>query len=111
MVDFNEISPRDLQRLLEMKGKRGADAISVLSKLYPVLNSVFNSEIGREILTQELNDFDNLLEKIVEEKASTNELAEFRVLRRRIRQYAEQVRTYLSHVDQIKKVLSEQQIS
>ncbi len=105
MVDFNEISPRDLQKLLESKGKRGADAISVLAKKYPYLNEIFNTEIGRNILSKDLNDFDALIEKIVDEKANPEELAEFRVIKRRILQLSETLRGYLTQVDQVKKAL------
>ena len=94
----------DIERYLQITGRRGSQILSALGKLNPSFNAIMGSEIGREIIKDDLDTVEMLFSKIYEETATPQELAEFRVLRDKILpKRMEKLRYYLEQVGQIKK--------
>jgi hypothetical protein len=68
------------------KKQRGTSVrvLEVLDKLTPNLQAHFNTDLGHQLMQEDMEDFVRLLNKIIEEEAKPSDLAEFRVIRRRL---------------------------
>jgi len=95
----------EIQRYLLQSRKRGVAILGILGKLAPFLNAVLNTEVGREILKDDILRADELLVKIYDEEATDKERAEFRYLKeKRLPLIADRLREYLQRVEEVKKV-------
>ena len=104
-MEFANVTLSEIQRYLELTGKKGSLVISILGRLTPQLNSILNNEMGREMLRDDINRLEELLMKIYKEEATEIERAEFRYLKdRRFPYLIEKLKVYINKVDEIKKV-------
>lgn len=87
-----------IERLLG-QGKRGARILSLMGRIEP-LPRAFNTEIGKAILTDILNDTDVLLVRIIEEEADEKELAEYRVYRRILTRWSTKINAYIKTLEE-----------
>ncbi len=81
---------------------RGKDLLSVLgrqSKLYQALET----DVGQEILHTALKRAEALLKKVVEEEASAQELAEYRVLKTILFEWALKIDEFYKNLNKISK--------
>lgn len=89
----------NIEAYIARVGMRKADnTLALLNKLKGFKDAM-ESDIGREILAYDIECHEKLLEKMYEEKATPQELAELRYLRKRITRIAEKYFAY----DKLKK--------
>ncbi len=96
----------EIDAYLKAAKKRGAETLSILGKLSRHFDLVFGTEVGREILKVDLDRMDELLMKIYTEKSTKQDLAEFRVLKRRVKKEVELIQQYLEKIGEVKKVVN-----
>ena len=98
------VNLEEIQRYLLQSRKRGVAIVSTLGKLAPFLNAVLNTEVGREILKDDILRAEELMMKVYREEATEKEKAEFRYLRDfRLPLIADRLKVYLEKVEEIKK--------
>ena len=90
----------ELEGYLKNHGKQASLTVSILGKLQPFMNAL-KTELGQEILKDDMIQHEILLTKIYNENATIQELAEFRYLKNRLRKIAERVNTYNEKVREI----------
>lgn len=104
-MDAPTLTLKEVERYLSLTGRRGASTLSLLGKLNPYFNSVINSEIGHQLLKDDIDRMEELLIKIWEEKEGDQEKAEFRYLRdKRFPEIIDKIKIYLEKIGEIKKV-------
>lgn len=97
-----EITNKVIESYLR-RAKRGEKTLSLLGKLYPFIHSILETEIGKELLQDDILRHDELFLKVYQEKATVQELAEFRFLRDiRLPKVIKRIGFYLELVKQIK---------
>ena len=103
-MPLGSLTPGDLERFAEKVGAvRAKRMFSVLGKNQQFANAMA-SPIGQEILNDALENAEMLLEKIVNEEVTKEELAEYRVLRRLLSVWQQKVSKYLKGLETIHKV-------
>lgn len=95
-------SEDQIERMLLQHGRRGSETLDNLGRLTPFIE-VFNTDIGKLLLKDDLEDFQRLLLLIIDEKETGNDRAEFRVIKRRIKKNAERIVAYRGELEKIKK--------
>lgn len=71
----------DIEAFLEKHGKAGQKILAGLGEIYPELSAVLSTEIGREIVKGDIHRLELLFPLIYTEKATSEQLAEYRYLR------------------------------
>jgi hypothetical protein len=105
-VEFETVTSTEIEKYLNMMGRRGGEILSILGRLHPTFETYINTMIGKEILITDVNRMAELFEKIYEEDASPEEKAEFRYLRKvRLPYIMGKLNTYFKKVNEIKKVI------
>ncbi len=103
-MEFSNLTLNEVKKFLEHRRLIGPKIISALGRLTPQINSMVNSEPGREILNQEINRMEDLFIKIYREEATDIERSEFRYLRDiRLPMIIEKLDIYLKGIEEIKK--------
>jgi hypothetical protein len=101
----SDLIPEEITRFLEETKPRGIKTLSLLGKLYPHFNAVWNTEAGKELLKWDMKRFMDLWEKIFYGKESSQERTEFNFLRdHRLSFEISHIKAYLKAVDEVKKV-------
>ena len=85
---------------LRRTGKRGSDTIKLLAHLNHFIVAI-NSDIGKELLKDDVDRSDELLVKIYEENATDQEKAEFRFLKTRLKKVSERIATYVAKAQEV----------
>jgi len=110
---YHDISANVLDEFLEKhkyKFKSDKEGKAYQNRLFANLNKVrpfqeaIKSEIGKELLRDVTNDMDLIIEKIINEKASDEELAEYRALRRIAFRWANRIIRFEEIKKQIREV-------
>lgn len=99
---MKEVSISDLQSYLSKFGKRGSETVNILAASTKFLEAT-RSPLGMELLKDDIDRHDVLLAKLYEERATPEELAEFRYLKHRIRKVCERIS---AHIEATNKILS-----
>lgn len=94
-------SLNEIQEFLRNKGKKGEMAITLLGKLEPFMQAI-QTEVGWELLRDDIARYEELLMKMESETATQQELAEFRYLKIRTTRIAERVNRYVNSLKEIK---------
>ncbi len=92
----------EMRSFLAKSGEHGTKLLSVLGRQHRFL-SACETEVGRELLRDALSRADVLLEKIVDESATVEERAEFRVLKRLLLVWAERIQLYFKNLEKLPK--------
>jgi len=79
----NTISIDDFTKFIEEQKGRGKRLIKSLNNVLPNIEVNFNTTIGNEILKDDLERFDLLITKVIQEEATDEDRAEIRYLKRR----------------------------
>jgi uncharacterized protein YnzC (UPF0291/DUF896 family) len=104
-MDVPILNLQDLNRFLQLTKKRGADVLSTIGRLNKYIENVLNTEVGQSIMQEDLARITELFPKVYQEKASVDEIAEFRYLRDvRIPSIAKKVKVYLESLEKVKNV-------
>ncbi len=100
----NKITEDDVRHYTKKRGAQNASRLlSILGKKKQFLNA-WESPVGQELMSQLLLDADRLLESIIEEKATPEEAAEFRVIRRWLIKVEEKITSYYHDLNTLKGV-------
>ncbi len=98
----NKITEEDVRHYTKKRGAQNASKLlSILGKKKQFLNA-WESPIGQELMSQLLIDAERLLEKIIENKATPDETAEFRVIRRWLVKVEEKITSYYHDLNTLK---------
>ncbi len=105
-MDITSLNVKEIATYINSTGKRGGLVLSVLGRLDKYIESVVKSDVGREILNDDISRTEELVIKIYKEEASSLELAEFRYLRDirlpnvigKIKKYLELTKEVKTHV-------------
>ena len=105
-MEYPLLTLEELERFLTKYRKKGQMMVSVLGEINKDLQSVFGTEIGESLLRSDMSRMDEILVKIVYEKATLAELAEFRFLRdTRIPSVVTKLNEYLKTIGNVRKSL------
>lgn len=96
-----DITIDQLEEFIERFGRRATNTMSVLGKYEPFMQAI-QSEIGRELLQDDISRHEVLLVKIYNDQADDLEKAEFRYLKRRLLTASERIRLWLEGLKKIK---------
>ena len=103
---FETLTITEIEKYLNMMGKRGGEILSILGRLHPTFETYINTMIGKEVLITDINRMGELFEKIYNEEATPEEKAEFRYLRKvRLPYVMGRLDTYFKKVNEIKNVI------
>lgn len=80
-MNIDPLKTDDISAFLTKHGKAGQKILAGLGEIYPELSAVFSTEIGHELLKEDIGRIEALFPLVYSEKASPSELAEFRYLR------------------------------
>lgn len=101
-IIMGDITEQDIQRLSKRRGsKNAARLLSILGKDKQFLKA-WESPIGKPLMQDLLKNAESLLEKIIEDKATPEEKAEFRVIRRWLIEVASRINAYYSNLNTLK---------
>ena len=105
MEDLKDrITEEDIRRYTKKRGAQNTSRLlSILGKKKQFLNA-WESPVGQELMTHLLIDAESLLEKIIKEEATPEEIAEFRVIRRWLVSVEEKITSYYSDLNNLKGV-------
>lgn len=81
---MDNITKEGIREYVDRHGRRGQMVIDAVSKVLPTLQMIFDTEVGREILKEDIERCEILLVKIVNFDATDEDKIEFRYLRDRI---------------------------
>jgi len=97
-----EITEQDIQRLSKRRGsKNAARLLSILGKDQQFLKA-WESPVGKPLMEDLLKNAESLLEKIIEDKATPEQKAEFRVIRAWLIQVASRINAYYKNLNILK---------
>ena len=94
----------DLKQIEVFRRKYGRTAdktLEILAKLCKDIESVFDLDIGVQILTEDLLRYDSLLFKAASQVLSDDERAEFRYLYRRLESLSAKINKYYELISKI----------
>jgi len=92
----------DLENYINKVGQPRANKLfSILGKNREFVNAL-STTIGTELMKEVVNQMEVLLEKIIEVKATPEELAEYRVLQKISLNWIKRINTYLRGLKDIK---------
>lgn len=100
MIEITKPSLNDLNDFLRRKGKKGSTILSILGKLEPFV-SAMQTEVGFEILKDDIARLEDLSIKIYNEQATEMEMAEFRYLKGRIEKVQSRINLYIEKLKEI----------
>jgi len=98
MKDLASINVTDF---LKKRGTYGANLLSVLGKQKQFVDAL-NTEIGKELLKDAMALMEDRLTRIIEEKSTEAERAEYRALNKIISAWSARLSSYYKGLDQIK---------
>jgi hypothetical protein len=84
------VTAEQLAVYLRKTGKNGSKTLSVLGHFQPFVDA-FNTEIGKELLTDAINIHEMLLQKIADLTATPEETMEYKAIRRIIMAWSERI--------------------
>ena len=97
----------EIQRFLALTGKRGAQLLSDLGKSIPFIEAVYNSEVGKEILKDDIQRYEELLRKVESLEANEEDKAEYKFLRNtRLPRVVGRIHAFLKRTEAIKEIVS-----
>lgn len=96
-------SVEEISRFMELAGRRGKKVLEEISSLAPFINAVYNSEVGKEILKDDVNRYAELLDKVKNINATVEEQAEYKYLRGRLVRVSGRLNEYISNISKVKE--------
>ena len=100
---LDNITKENIRDYISKHGRKGAMTVDGLSKLLPSLQMTFETELGREILNDDIERHEFLLIKIVEMNATDEDKIEFRYLRDRIISLGKKLELFFNYLKNIKE--------
>lgn len=99
-----KLSEQEIHKFLEIIGPvKGKKVLEVLERVIPGVQAIYATDIGRELVKDDLDTFLALKEKIENVEATPEEEAEYLFLKnKRLPKVVGKLRTYLNTVGKIK---------
>ena len=97
-------SPDDIFKYFEKYGEKRANLTVHILREQQKFIDAWNSEIGKQLLKKDIDDHERILRKIIDETCPPEELAEFRVLKRRIDKILDVINNYEDNIKTIKSL-------
>ncbi len=104
MVEFRDATLTEIKKYLELTGKHGAQILSILGRVTPNIHAILETDVGREILKDDIARIQELMFLIYQEKQTDEDMAELRYLKRRIGKISGRLSDYLEGTGEIKAV-------
>lgn len=105
-MEFRNLTLGEFDSLIQKmksKYKKGNMVIETLASLSPNLNVILNTDVGKQILAEDIGRMDELMVKIYREEINPQDLAEFRYLRdKRIPYLISKVSSFVKNVDEVR---------
>ena len=102
MKDFLRPTTDQVDRFLEKTKGKGHMTLKVLAGVHPFIMAM-ESEIGQQILQDDIDRHEALLMKLYKEEITPEELAEFRYLKLRLDKTSKRINAYVNGVSEIIK--------
>lgn len=100
---MSELHTTDVETFIRNVGIKNADRVlKVLSK-HVAIYEAMNAPLGQILMKEVMDNIDQLLEKIIEEKASDQDKADFRAYKRIAESWANKILAYKEGITQIKE--------
>lgn len=96
-----DITVDQLEQFIQRYGRRASHTMSVLGKYDPFVQAI-QTEVGQQILQDDISRHEYLLNKVYDEQANESEMAEFRYLKRRLRTVAERISLWMEAMKSVK---------
>ena len=104
-MEFSEVTYDEIDKFLKVRKKKGAKILSILGKVAPEVHLWFSTEVGRELLSYDINRAEELTEKVYRGKADDREKAILDYLQsERIPDVLDKLKNYLSNTELVKNV-------
>lgn len=101
------LTEREIHEFFEGRGKKASDELSRLGKLDSNVRANLQTEIGREILSEDIDRLDQLWLKLYD-GASDREVAEFHYLSDRINRISKKMSLLNDGIKKIKEAVNKQ---
>jgi len=98
----NNISVADMEAFVARQGSRASKVFSVLGRSTDYMNA-FASPIGQELLKDGLRFLDDKLALIVDQKASEQDIAQYKAMKAIMDSWAARVNVYLDNYKKVKQ--------
>lgn len=98
----DELTPHDIEKFLKIHGKRGVKTLSLLGRNHNVYEFA-SSEIGTTLLKNTMSQMEQLLNKIIDGKATPEETIEYRVRSEFFVQLTDKIDKYLGVRKKVKE--------
>lgn len=95
---------RDIENFRRQYGKRADQTLETLARYDKNLSMVMSSEIGREVLDDDLRRYSDLLFKAAQIELTIDERAEFRYLLNRIQSISNRITDYLIKLKKLQEI-------
>lgn len=105
-MEFSEVTYDEIDRFLKVARHKGAKVLSVLGKIAPQIHLIFDTEVGKEILSYDINRAEELLEKTYHGTATEKEKIILDYLQsERIPYVLDKLNNYLKTTEMVKSVV------
>ena len=102
IIPSSPVQATELTRFRVIHGERGSKVLSIAGKHLSFYLAI-KSSMGKEILHDSMIQMERLLEKIIKVKATKEELAEYRVLRKIVSRWSDRIALYEQSIQTIKE--------
>jgi hypothetical protein len=82
-------------------GRRGQMIVDGISKILPTIQIIFDTDVGKEILKEDIEKCELLLEKLIDLDATDEDKVEFRYLRDRIIRLGKKLEMFFNYIKDI----------
>jgi len=108
MIELHDATLTEVKEFLDKTGKHGAQILSLLGRVTPGIHAVLGTEIGREILRDDIKRIEQLMDLVYRGEQTDDDRVELRYLRTRISGISNRLRVYLEGTEEIKKVAGQE---
>lgn len=98
---LDSITKDGVRDYVSKHGRRGQMIVDAISKILPTIQVIFDTEVGREILKEDIERCEMLLEKLIEFDATDEDKVEFRYLRDRIIRLGKKLELFFNYIKDI----------
>ena len=104
-MEFSEVTYDEIDKFLKARKQRGAKILSILGKTGLEVNLIFSTEVGKELLTYDINRAEELTEKSYRGTATEREKVILDYLEKERIPYAlDKLEKYLKLTNEVKNV-------
>lgn len=103
-MDFR-LNDEQIASFQKKHGKAGSKILSAMGSTYHPFYVAIQTDIGQELLKDSLSRMESLLEKIVNEKATNKDIADYRATQRIVRTWSKKIEAYMKIMQEIAKAV------